>query len=398
MDELEFSYMLGFSGRRPISVSEFEDRSRVRVRHNRLNWDTAWHDLLQVALHFKGPDISEIGTTWLGSLIGMQALRPFNTQQIKLLGGSSAFAPSCWQSCTSPEEAQVLAIPWYLDLSLILYRRDLLHKAGINAATAFQTSEHLTDTLLRLKSSGIAYPLNMDTATHTIAIHNAAPWIWEGGLDFRSPDGRYMTVKEPRAIDGIKAFFNLGQFLAPEARGKNAWVANDLFLQGKAAVAISSEQFYFSLKRKEQTASPEVMENLGVAPYLSIPYIGGTNLVIWRHTLNDRAALDLIRFLNSSSSAEYCYREYMVLPARLDTLETLMANDPLHPVISQTLKTGRGIHGFYRWAGVESRLSGVFHQLWVDLFANPEMDLEGEITKRITEVASRLERTTLATW
>ena len=67
MEEIEFSSMVGSynPGEFP-GIAEFEAQSRVKVRQNRLLWANAWQDLLQVALYFKGPDISEIGSTWLG--------------------------------------------------------------------------------------------------------------------------------------------------------------------------------------------------------------------------------------------------------------------------------------------------------------------------------------------
>ena len=118
----------------------------------------AWQELLQVALYFKGPDVSEIGTTWLGSLMGMEALRPFSPLEVKSLGGAAAFSSASWDSCHEPGETQILAIPWYLDLRLIYYRRDILQKAGVDESTAFLTSENLLDTMQKVESQWICHP------------------------------------------------------------------------------------------------------------------------------------------------------------------------------------------------------------------------------------------------
>jgi multiple sugar transport system substrate-binding protein len=401
MDEIELSSMISsYNPEEFPSIKEFEARSRIKVRQNRLLWSNAWQELLQVALYFKGPDVSEIGTTWLGSLMGMEALRPFSPLEVKSLGGAPAFSSASWESCHEPGETQILAIPWYLDLRLIYYRRDLLHKAGVDESTAFLTSENLLDTMQRLKSSGFSSPLAMDILGESPrVVHNIASWIWESGGDFRSHDGRQVKLKETKTLEAIVSYYKLGQFLAPGTFGLEETFANQAFADGRAAAIISSERFYLSLKAGRTQLKPEIFENLGVAPLLSIPYLGGANLVIWRHTIHDRSAIELINFLTNPLSLKAISEQYMVIPARTEVLKDLpLAEDPYYSVFQRAIMSGRVIPGFYRWAGVENRLNVTFHQLWSDLLANPDINPEDEVPRRVIDMANRLERTTLANW
>ena len=401
MVEIEFSSMVdsynpeGFPG-----LSQFELQSRIKIRQKRLLWSNAWQELLQVALYFKGPDVSEIGSTWLGSLIGMEALRPFSPMEIKSLGGATAFSSASWDSCHEPGETQILAIPWYFDLRLIYYRRDLLQKAGVDESNAFLTAENFLDTLRRIRSTGFSTPLAMDILGESPrVVHNIASWIWESGGDFRSPDGRQMLLKEPGTLKAIVSYYKLGQFLAPDSHGIEETFANQAFAEGRAAVIISSERFYLSLITGRTQLKPEIFDNLGVATLLSVPYLGGANLVIWRHTIHDRSSIELLSFLTNPQSLRTLYDQYMVIPARIEMLANLpLAADPNYSVFYNTIMNGRVLPGFYRWAGVENRLNVTFHQLWSDLVANQDIKLEDEVPRRIIDMANRLERTTLANW
>lgn len=401
MEEIEFSSMVGsYNPEEYPWNKEFEAKCRIKVRQKRLLWQSAWQDLLQVALYFKGPDVSEIGTTWLGSLMGMEALRPYSPMEVKNLGGAAAFSPASWDSCHEPGETHILAIPWYLDLRLIYYRRDILQKAGVDESTAFLTSKHLLETLRRLKSSGVPTPLAMDIQGESPrVVHNIASWIWENGGDFRSADGRKIKLKEAKTLDAIASYFSLGEFLVPGTFGLEETHANQAFAEGRAAVIISSERFYFSLRAGRTQVQPEILENLGIAPLLSTPYLGGANLVVWRHTVHDRATIELINFLTQPLTLKTLFEQYMVLPARTDVLNNLpLAEDPYYSVFQRAIIAGRAIPGFYRWAGVENRLNVTFQQLWLDIMANPAINTKDEVARRVIDMANRLERTTLANW
>ena len=95
--ELELSIMADSpAGIQPL-LDEFESDSGIRVRLRLLAWDTAWSDLVKVALYGDGPDVSEIGSTWLGDLVAMNAVRALDEAELAHLERPSAFLPSAWQ-------------------------------------------------------------------------------------------------------------------------------------------------------------------------------------------------------------------------------------------------------------------------------------------------------------
>lgn len=76
--EIEFSIM--DSSNLPAIetlLAQFEAETHIHVNVRTLEWDTAWSDLVKVAIYGDGPDVSEIGSTWLGDLVAMNAVAEF---------------------------------------------------------------------------------------------------------------------------------------------------------------------------------------------------------------------------------------------------------------------------------------------------------------------------------
>ena len=395
MKSIDLSYIIGSNLPAPVfKLSNYEAKTRCQVHWTSMAWVGAWSQLLSIALYQKGADVSEIGTSWLGSLIEMQALRPFNSFEIRRLGGAESFATSSWQTCYLPDDNRIMAIPWYLDIPLLVYRRDLLQKAGVDEKAAFSTPEQFIDTLERVKGTGLEYPLAISLESNRV-VHALASWIWSSGGHIRTPDAKKMALREPQAMKGIRAYFDLHRFAHPQP---GDFIENR-FAQGQVAITLSSDQNYMGLKTGRFQSLPEVRENMAVAKPLSSPYVGGSNLVIWRHTALDRDSLELVQYLTDFEVLEQVFNQLNILPARLSLLERLpVASDPAYPVILDTLHSGRGILGYYRWAGIEDRMVHMISGMWQEIFANPDLDLDNVLPVRINELSDRLERTILASW
>ncbi len=135
--EIEFSIMGPSAEHIQPLLDEFEAENEIHVRLRPLTWDAAWGDLVRVALYGDGPDVSEIGSTWLGDLVEMNALHPFQTSDIQGLGGPSAFLPSAWQGTHVVGRPETWAIPWVTGARLVPSRRSLLPAAGTDDPAAF---------------------------------------------------------------------------------------------------------------------------------------------------------------------------------------------------------------------------------------------------------------------
>lgn len=401
MKEIEFSAMNIFPNTQSEGalMSDFKARYQTSAKLQYVDWDDAWNLLVRCGLNGQGPDVSEIGSTWLGGLHAMDALRPFNTSETTKMGGGEAFQPSMWQACHFGRENLLLAMPLTIDLRVVLYRRDWLQKAGVNEETAFMDSDHFADTVKSVKAAGHPSPLAIPTShSLTRLIHDLACWVWSAGGEIRSNDGRHMLLMEPASRAGIHAYFSLNEFISPEMQALAESTVFDAFTAGKCAIAVLSERGYTGILTESVQVNPEVRENVGLSMMMKAPFVGGTALGIWRYSHNYEGALKLVQYLTSAEAwAILNQQEVPHTSARRDILEhSKLASSPFYPAILKSLAHGRSFQSGYRWSGVESRLVAVIESLWGDLRANPGLDIAREIEERFAPVCMRLEQTLLA--
>jgi multiple sugar transport system substrate-binding protein len=367
-------------------LEQFQAEQHLSVQLHRLSFDTGWSELVKFALYNDGPDLSEIGSAWVGDLVAMNALHPLNAAEIKALGGPAAFVPSAWRGGMLAGSPQLWAVPWTTGARLLFYRRDLLQRAGVPEATAFQTTEHLAHTLNRLEAAGVKLPWTVPTSlTHTTLL-NAASWVWEAGGDFLTPDGRQTLFNHPAARAGLRAYFELGHFLGAEAQGRTASDSDKLFLFADDVGVTLSGPWLFGAERAQE------IKDLGVALPPGASYVGGSYLVVWGHSRKKEAALKLIEFLTRREAQVNFSQAVGLLPARLEALASPpFSTDPFWQMAVNGLHTGRSFPVTRSWGLAEDRLTKALSGLWDEFLANPQVDLESALAQRLEPLAKRLD-------
>ncbi len=93
MPDIEFSLMSNVYTAEALekALQELSHQTGVLYRSQFLTWGNAWTELVRVALYSHGPDVSEIGTTWVGDLVGMNSLHAFTYAEIEAIGGADLF-------------------------------------------------------------------------------------------------------------------------------------------------------------------------------------------------------------------------------------------------------------------------------------------------------------------
>lgn len=399
MDQLELSMMpYGSAAETAIRLllDQFEAEYRCHVRIRTTSWETGRQESVSAALSGKGPDVSVVGTTWCPGLASMQVLRPFTPREIESFGGVSAFFPPAWESGKVLGDQRMWAIPWTTDMRPIVYRRDLLERAGIAVKQAFLSPAQLLETLRQLQGCGISTPFALASRGSIyplLHLHNLASFVWGAGGEFLSRDGTRTMFHLPETRLGIRNFLKLSQYLSTEARGLDIFEANALFWQGRAAVTFSLE-LPFKETLEKIAAPPEVMSNLGVATMPGTTFVGGCNLVMWRNVplARENLALELIRFLSGQKVQRALAVPMNFLPARTDVLQASPFNtEPFCQVLTHGLETGRSFPAIPRWGLVEDQIMQVLAQLWENALAHPEQNVDLLITELLEPIAQRLD-------
>jgi multiple sugar transport system substrate-binding protein len=340
-----------------------------------MGWATYWKDILNIALFKHGADVSQVGAPSTGAVVSMNALRPFTPQEIARMGGTESFLSASWQTTKIRGESTVWAMPFVSDVRVIYFWKDMLEKAGIDGRTAFSSPEKLKKTFVHLKNGGISTPWGVETHFPFANLQNIVSWIWSAGGDILSADGRKPLFAKPAALEGIRNYFALQEFLPPELCKQDPPVyASDLFANRKVAAAMGSPNLLRILQQKYAN-QPEMLKKVGVALPPGPPYVGGSNLLIWAHTRQGQRAVNLVQQLTSKEIQNVFCKNSGYLPVRLDLLSEPPYTTDVHlKVIVEALKIGRPYPSFRRWGLVEERLGVVFDHIWSQLFKNQPMD------------------------
>ncbi|MGC1376441.1 MAG: extracellular solute-binding protein [Anaerolineales bacterium] len=345
-----------------------------------------WADIIKVVLYQQGADVGEVGSTYIETLKGMDSLRPFTAGEVLSFGGDNAFVKSVLEAGRDSEN-QLWAIPWRTDSRVIFYRRDLFAKAGIKEADAFLTPAHMEQTLQALQASGVEMPLALATASPQALATFTACWVWGAGGDYINHRGNAVIFNSPKAQRGFCDYFRLGRYLAPAARKLDITSSDRLFCEGKAAVTYAGTWFPDAI---EQIGSPMIKENLGVALPPGVPIVGGTHLVIWKHSIKVSNSLKLIRFLTSKENL-LGYPKSIVSPARLDALgSNVFSSSVMYQIFTEAIKKGRSAPSLRLWAVIEDRLGKTLLQIWEKVCSDPDINVGDLIADEMNSLAASL--------
>ena len=217
-------------------------------------------------------------------------------------------------------------VPWYTDIGLLFYRRDLLQKSGYNAPP--KTLEELTSMAKRIKSnSGLQHGFVFQGAEYEGGVANALEYIWNAGgrvltgnitvageFGQRVIDPNVITVNSSNAAAGLMSARNLiKQGVTPRAVADYSELQSwQDFVSGKAVFMRNWPYAFGNLgdpnlnKLEREQVGIAAIPTLGNAER-SYSCQGGWNLMINRFTSDKKkeASWKFIRFLTAPAQQKF---------------------------------------------------------------------------------------------
>ncbi|PRC94655.1 sugar ABC transporter substrate-binding protein [Solimicrobium silvestre] len=341
----------------------------LRVNVTVLNWESAWSKITAAAASGQGPDLLELGTTWVAAISSMGALEPLSAQQQNEVGGAKAFFPAVWGSTHRYDDTKIYALPWYADARAAFYRTDVFKKAGINPKDAFTNWGSFKQAMQKIngqmvdgkKIAALGYPGKNDWNV----VHNLAPWIWNAGGDLLTADKKHSAINSPEALQAITYYTSFAaEGLVPSsALEKDSSQIESGFFNGQYAVIFTGSWILRQLntpKAKGGQMDSVAAHNFGVESYPAglkgnQTFFSGSDLAIMKSSKNKDEAWKLLSFM-TSREAEVNYSKMSgMLPARQDAANdpTLMA-DPHYAEFIAQVKNGRHYPSVAGWGPLES--------------------------------------------
>jgi multiple sugar transport system substrate-binding protein len=341
----------------------------TRVNVTVLNWESAWAKITAAAASGQGPDLIELGTTWVPAIASMGALEPLSDAQQAEVGGANAFFPVMWGTTHRHGEREVYAIPWYADARAAFYRTDVFKKAGVDPRDAFANWGSFKQAMQKVNGTEIAgrkvaalgYPGKNDWNV----VHNLAPWIWNAGGDLLSADRRRSAINSTEAVQAIVYYTSFAaEGLVPRgALEKDSGQIESGFFNGQYAVIFTGpwilKQMSTPKSRGGQLESITA-GNFAIAPYPAglkgqQTFFSGSDLAVMKSSKKKAEAWKLLAFL-TARDAQVAYSKVSgMLPTRLDAASdpALMANPHYAQFIAQ-VRNGRHYPSVAGWGPLES--------------------------------------------
>jgi multiple sugar transport system substrate-binding protein len=270
-------------------------------------WEAA-HDKISAAIAAgKTPDVSLIGTTWMGEFAEAGGLDPTPEGLVD----ESAFYPGAWDSTVVGDTSY--GVPWYVETRVLFYRTDLAQKAGWDKAPT--TWDEFQQFAADLKKAGVKYPVSLQPG-QTGSWQSVLPFAWSNGAEVADDSGSSYSLDSPEmteAIDYFKSFFDKGysqtRVLDPgELENGFAKGTYGSFISGPWHMGLVEDA---GLSQDKYAVAP--LPGKDSSPGTS--FTGGGDLAVFKDSDNRDSAWKLVKWLTQPQTQQDWYTTLTDLPA-----------------------------------------------------------------------------------
>lgn len=321
----------------PKMAEEFTKETGIEVKIQSIPWASAHDKLLTAVASKKGPDVLQMGTTWMPEFQAAGALADMGEYMDKYpnLKIDNFFEGSVE---TTLFDSKYYGIPWAAETRVLFYRTDILEAVGYKEAP--KTWEELKDAAKKLSERGEnMYGLNVDAKEQTLgfmfARQNGSALVSEGKPLFNE---KTFTETVSYLNDFIEKGYapkqDLGMDVSQTFSG-DAIVP--MFISGPWMVKAVNDTVQ-GIEGKWATAVlPSGSDN-------NLSSLGGSNLTIFEHSNKKDEAAQFIDFMMKKENQ----LKWLELTNAMPTVKSAweddrLANDPIYEVFGQQMESSRSM-------------------------------------------------------
>lgn len=376
-----------------------KEHPNVKVKVTVLDWGSAWTKITTAATSGEGPDLLQLGSTWVPAIASMGGIDKV-TDKVADVGGAEAFLPAIWKTTSIAGDSEVYGVPWFVDARAIYYRTDVFKQAGVNPETAFKDWDSFKSALEAVNGQTVdgkkIAALGLPGKNDWNVVHNIFPWIWAAGGDVLSQDNKDVVFNAEKGLKGVMFYTGLAQegLVEKSSLEKNSSQIESDFGDGKSAVIISGPWLaknFATPKANGGMDDKKAAKNFAVAPLPAGPegqatFVGGSELTVFSGSKNKEATWEIIKYL-TSDEAEKAYADVSgQLPARVSLLDAPDL-DVNMKAFSEATKYGRTYPSIPQWGPTETALQKHFANVW-DIVAGVKGTYSEESIKKELDSAA----------
>jgi multiple sugar transport system substrate-binding protein len=297
-----------------LFMEEYPD---VTVNIEAVAWDVAHDRLITSVAGGQMPDVTQLGTTWMGEFATLEALDP-TPETID----AGSFFEGAWD--TTVVEETSYGVPWYVETRLLYYRTDLAEEAGWTEPPA--DWDELKQMAADLQEAGAQNGISLGLGVGSWQTY--LPFAWSNGTEVLDENDEF-TLDDPGNVEALEyyaSFFDEG-LTSPQPEGFDITPA---FIQGTYPMFFSGP-WHLALIEE---AGADIEGDWTVAPMpqrdSATSFVGGSNVVVSQDTDNRDAAWAFVEFLTRPDVQSTWYQEVGALPSVQEAWESGELADDEH--------------------------------------------------------------------
>ena len=343
----------------PKMAADFEKANpTIDVNVQAIPWDTAHDKLLTAVASKKGPDVVQMGTTWIPEFASAKALLDLTPYEKDY----PEFKPENFfegSVNTTKFDDKTVGVPWYVDTRVLYYRTDLLKKVGYNEAP--KTWEELQDAATKLAKRGDGkYGISLDVNEQSLGFMFAR----QNGSKLMDEQGKPL-FNQKEYVDAVKylnSFFkngstpkgDIGIDIIQGFRGDGIL---PMFISGPWMVKMINDQAP-ELKGKWATAVLPKKEN-------NISALGGANLSVFQYTKHKKEALKFAAYMSKPETQLKWMKLTNSLPAAKEAWkDSSLQEDPNYKVFGEQMEASQPMPVIKEWEEIAQTYLKSFEQVY----------------------------------
>ena len=322
----------------PELARDFEkENPGVKVKVTPIAIDQAHDKILTSIAGGQTPDLSWVGSTWMGEFAKTGALdeAPSSIDQSQFFQGARDAVTV---------DGKAYGVPWHVETRLLYYRTDIAKKAGITSPP--KTWDELKEMARAMQSKGGAkYGINLSTNNW----QEWAPFVWQNGGEIA--EGDKYTLTSPEAVEATefyKSFYD--EKLAPPATPQGfdivpAFVrgTHPMFFSGPWHMGLIDDAGGKGFDKKWTIAKMPAQKT-------ATSFVGGGELVVFKQSKNRDTAWKFAEYLTTPEVQAKFYEVAADLPSNQAAWKLpALADDPKLKLFGEQLEDAKTAPVFPKW-------------------------------------------------
>lgn len=330
-----------------------EDNPDVTVDITPVPFDAAHDRIVSAIAGGEGPDVTQIGTTWMGEFATLGGLDPTPSNI-----DATTFFEGAWN--TTVVDGTSYGVPWYVETRLLYYRTDLAEDGGVTEPPA--TWDDLKALAESIQGAGAEYGINLQPGG-TGAWQTFMPFFWQAGGEIMDDAGAFTLDGEPcvAALTYYDSFFEDGLTAAAagdvplEGQFANGDVGS--FISGPWMVGIVTDA---GADPETWTVAHQPTEEAGTS------FVGGSNLGVMSSSDNKEAAWAFIEYLSQPEVQVTWYETINDLPSVQSAWDDeALSGDELLTAFGDQLDDAKAPPAIATWEEVAAEIDAIIEQVTV---------------------------------